>query len=1238
MTEPDNNELSEIIKGYIEGRPFQSLSSILKNSGFYNQSNSASKINSLEDSEYKSLKRHFSNLRKTVINEIHQREEQSESNGNVDSFLQFVSLLFDVSTIIQKRDEQTIANLKETKESQEESSASKHKSKGDSDTKSSKSQAETISKLKRKLSKAFEQITFLKAQVNLAKDEGKNEVIQDITDHYHLNQSSGTDIQNLINSLDNAIESNASTIPSDSGDGLNENLTVLKKIVKSFDLPQETTSQNVVSELQQKMVEMAKFNAKMNSQLKEDIENCPIGPNEDPENPSIMRSQLVATINSLRAELDKIRSDLAEQDEILQIFCNIPLKTNEIENIVQEEDDNGKSFIQKVRDIVSILTIQIFQSEDAEATNKRLFSLVGGLFQFINSIGTSKAAYVSLYSDSPFEEMRSVLLSQAERVHLFLSENGQAFTSDQQSLFNELISNNNYNPLKGIDSSSINSMNILAHVKNFLNEYTQKPTTVEGQVLYVIALEAVCACDILQRYSGTVKHAFNRQIYESKQLKDYSLQLEKSIEDQQITIQEMSLLQNEERNNRSENYEYGDNYYDNDRESFSNSMNQNSTSLNTNTNTNSSKINENSRDNENNRRRRNQNENSGIRDSNSTKEKDENVKERDISNKSQNNESVEKELNKVRSILRKGITNHKENDEDCNCIETILEALDHLNQNQSEIIPDERYIQTIQSQLSDKISEIKELKQKNDNLIKETHDDIVNVQDQVSKMNETMNKKIELKKKQNQKLIKALKDAQEIQTKLKKQIKELQEKVQNYESQESDDSKHIADEIQQHFKETKEEYEQKVSQFQKEINTMKESYENQLNSLKQQLESEKEKTATLSKKVDQNDQSIKGKIEKLKKKEAKAIDQASVLSQKYQELHKDYVALENEKKAMMDKYENIEKEKSLVQDSLKNYSETLEEFNKLRKSYDQLRNEKVTENKQFLSKIASLFPTYADFSVTISKESILDILKNVKEDLDTIPTIQGKNNKKDEIIQKVKECLNIESENSIVDKLSKLIKTNNELDQSNHHMYSELKASQESRIVYLQLQDWLIRLYVMVTGGVCQDVTTSEMQHAIEDNITSKYENLMLSRKNALLRAEKKLLLSKTFNKVNKDYIEEMEKENENNNTKNESKAIQNDEEEDQSSTEIEFDAKKDKDVNNDKKKKKKKDKTVYTFRHLLIMAMLICKAKRLSGNGGDPYGLEMTDANAKDGKQFSASLSPISKPMYSSNYVFGLD
>ena len=56
---------------------------------------------------------------------------------------------------------------------------------------------------------------------------------------------------------------------------------------------------------------------------------------------------------------------------------------------------------------------------------------------------------------------------------------------------------------------------------------------------------------------------------------------------------------------------------------------------------------------------------------------------------------------------------------------------------------------------------------------------------------------------------------------------------------------------------------------------------------------------------------------------------------------------------------------------------------------------------------------------------------------------------------------------------------------------------------------------------------------------------------------------------------------------------------------------------------------------------MLICKDKRLSGNGEDPYGLEISDFNAlsnRDGRQYSASLSLISKLMNNSNYVYGLD
>ena len=1265
MTELDKNDLSKIINSYIGGRPFQSLSNILKNSGFYDQNkkNTADIINSFDDSEYKSLKRHFTNLRKSVISDIHLLEEQNSSNNEVDSFLRFISLIFDVSTIIQKRDEQTIDNLKEANDTKKSSTSSQQKSKGESDShsKSTNDQAETISKLKKKLSKANEQITFLKTQIKSAKEEGKSEVIQDLTDHYHLSQNSGNDIHSLISNLDNCIEANNSTAQSESGESLSDDASVVKKIVKSFDLPPDTTPKNIVSELQQKLVEMVKINAEMNNQ-KDDRENCPIGPTDDPSDPSILRSQLVATVNSLRSELDHLKCDVAEQDEVLQVFCNIPLKPDQADSIVQEAENNEKSFIQKVRDIVSILAIQIFQSEDTEVLNTRLLSLVAGLFQFINAIGTSKAAYTSLYPECPFDEMRPVILSQAERVHLFLCENGHAFTQDQKSLFEELITNNNYYPLKGIDANSISSMNLLTHVKNYLNEYTRKPSSVEGQVLYVIALEAVCACDILQRYSDTVKNACTRQIQEAKQLKNYSVQLEKSIEDQQVYIQGMSMMQNEEKNNTQEE---NDEYFDNDKDSFNNSLNNNrsredSRNYDNNQsyeNTNNSR--ENTNESNNNRRRRDHNrsnENSRNKDSNSKNSDDKNndgaVKNRDV----KNNDKADKDLNKVRSILRKGLTDHdheRKNNEgneenNCNCIESILEALDHLNQEEVEIVPDDRYIQSLQTQLRDAKAENKEWKKKNDDLIKDTHNDIANVQAQVSKMNETMNKRIELKKAQNQKLVKALKDAKQNMDKLVKKNKELQQKLSSAGSQEGEESsRQIADEIQKNFDETKKDYENILSQMkasienkQKEIDSLKESQD----SLQQQLEEEKQKNATLSKQVKQAEKSVKEKIEKYKKKEAKAIDQASLLSEKYQEIHRDLEILENEKKIMQDKYQNIENEKALIQSSLKNYSETLEEFEKLRKSHDQLLNEKKTENQQFLSKVAALFPTYADLSVTISKESILDILENVREDLETIPQYQTKVGTKDDIIQKVKESLNIESDDSIVEKLNALIKSNNEMDQSNRLMYSELKASQDSRINLLELQDWLIRMYVLVTGGVCQDVTTREMQHAIEDNITSKYENLILSRKNALLKAEKKLLKSKTFTKINSEFENEIENEKENEQPKN----YEEEEEEDanQSSTEIEIDnlPKQNKTKNNKNvslnKKKKKKDKRNYSFRHLLIMAMLICKAKRLSGNGeGGSYGLDIGDTNNnnKDGRQYSTSFSPISKPT-SNNYVFGLD
>ena len=111
---------------------------------------------------------------------------------------------------------------------------------------------------------------------------------------------------------------------------------------------------------------------------------------------------------------------------------------------------------ENVRYIVLNIAIQIFQREDTKITNKHLFSLISDLFQFINCIGTSKAAYVSLFFRSSF------------RRDMFCS----SFTKST-IINNELITTNiNNNPLKLIDSFQKNFTEYKKSVKKrfqFLN-------------------------------------------------------------------------------------------------------------------------------------------------------------------------------------------------------------------------------------------------------------------------------------------------------------------------------------------------------------------------------------------------------------------------------------------------------------------------------------------------------------------------------------------------------------------------------------------------------------------------------------------------------------------------------------------------------------------------------------------------------------------------------------------------
>ena len=213
---------------------------------------------------------------------------------------------------------------------------------------------------------------------------------------------------------------------------------------------------------------------------------------------------------------------------------------------------------------------------------------------------------------------------------------------------------------------------------------------------------------------------------------------------------------------------------------------------------------------------------------------------------------------------------------------------------------------------------------------------------------------------------------------------------------------------------------------------------------------------------------------------------------------------------------------------------------------NKLADEKNEENQKILLEFAHAFPSYVDLSTPVTKESINKAIQKVKKSCQSDSRLQQKR----EILSNAKKSLNVDNDIEIPGAIATLLKKYDSL-------LNEAQTLSEGMNEYMQIQDWLNRVYVLCTGGVCQDVTNVEMERCVEEALVNAFGSTLLSRKVATLRAEKKLLVK-----------------------------------------------------NNENLKSKAEKKQKMSIRHLLIIAMLVLKAKTLSGHSDvKKYSFVNTDA-----------------------------
>lgn len=248
------------------------------------------------------------------------------------------------------------------------------------------------------------------------------------------------------------------------------------------------------------------------------------------------KSKYDLAISKIQHE-ESLKSKQINENEILQT-----IKT--FENVVPPEigaiiertcNNNSMTLSNKISKVFTTITKQQNQEpprdEKAEAMNKKLIAALCSTLRFIDELCYSEDVQSWMLSSRPFDDTKPILLSQATRIHNFLTENAIGIIEDS-SLFDALM-------------MKPNPTNLEQNITKYLKEY-QTPNTDEGKMLYLMLAQAIAANDIICKYAVEARMQCARQGTELKSLRYQYSTLQQDTEQQINSQVEPVLAQNAE--------------------------------------------------------------------------------------------------------------------------------------------------------------------------------------------------------------------------------------------------------------------------------------------------------------------------------------------------------------------------------------------------------------------------------------------------------------------------------------------------------------------------------------------------------------------------------------------------------------------------------------------------------------------------------------------------------------------
>lgn len=455
------------------------------------------------------------------------------------------------------------------------------------------------------------------------------------------------------------------------------------------------------------------------------------------------------------------------------------------------------------------------------------------------------------------------------------------------------------------------------------------------------------------------------------------------------------------------------------------------------------------------------------------------------------------ELDKVKSVLRNVVLSGNLPTEILDNVEQVIE------------IDEKEYIESLQRENAELKTKLSHLAEEKTAILRQAKSDLSHFQKALAGMKRKSEEKANQHRESVSRLETQLQAKDTVIAEMKESSNQLQAlndqleeelnitKEQHQESEEQ--RRQVIDSLQQELEETR-------SDYQHLIDTTKDKTEvndEELETLHHSLSKLKTKTAAMKTRFEEQKEVLEAKyqesraeVQRLSSKKRKADKSAKTLLRKLESVRHVSQSLESERNELLKELDNKQRIVKLLESQTK--MQILEKEREARDRIESAKSELVDNLQEFLVTVSKMFCEYVDVQQPITIESVLEFLPRVKADVAATPALR----RTAEALENVRKQLSVEEIEAIPDEIEDLkekARGNSELSRVQEHVR--------------ELQAWIERMFELCCGGMCSSEELSVMQKRIEEKIYIAIGESDSNHVN-LLRTQKQILTSPTCQSV----------------------------------------------------------------------------------------------------------------------------